>query len=58
MVTAGWHVRRKSLRPSVKKLGQEIKGKLGSPAKSFFTIAGDAEGNEYLGVEAAMDEQD
>jgi hypothetical protein len=48
LVTAGWHVRRKSLLPSVKKLSQEIKGMLGSMATGLFTTRSDMEGEITL----------
>ena len=41
LVAAGWHVRRKALLPSVKKLGQEIKGRFESLATGFFTTRSD-----------------
>ncbi len=48
LVAAGWHVRRKSLLPPVKKLSQEIKGKLGSLATGFFTTCSDMEGDGII----------
>ena len=36
-LTAGWYVRSKSLLPSVKKLSQEIKGRLGNLVTGLFT---------------------
>ena len=44
MVAAGCQVRRKSLSPSVKKLRQEIKGRLRSLATGFFTTRSEMEG--------------
>jgi hypothetical protein len=40
------HLIRKSLLPPVKKLGQEIKGRLGSPATGFFTTRNGREGDK------------
>jgi hypothetical protein len=54
LVTAGWHVRPKSLRPSVKKLGQEIKGKLKSLGTGFFTTRSDAQRANYPGRNRAI----
>ena len=39
-------VRRNSLLPSVKKLGQEIKVRLGSLATGFFTTGGDTDSDK------------
>jgi hypothetical protein len=54
LVTTVCHVRPKSLPPSVKKLSQEIKGKLESLVTGFFTTRSDAERADYLGRNRAI----